>query len=83
MSANICSSRASNVITVETEGRSGLLYGIMCAMAQLNLTSSIARLATSAPWTCGSRHVAQNNGKTLKPAPQAEIRKEIHTAIHP
>jgi [protein-PII] uridylyltransferase len=77
------SSRTHTVIDLETGDRTGLLYDITRAIAELNLNISTARIVTDARRVRDSFYVTRENRRVEDPRQQEEIRNMIHHAIHP
>ncbi len=77
------SSRTHTVIDIETGDRTGLLYDITQAMAAAGLDISAARIVTDARRVRDSFYVTLDRRKIWEQEKQAQIRDELHNAIHP
>jgi [protein-PII] uridylyltransferase len=77
------SSRVHTVIDLETGDRTGLLYDITRAMAELGLDISTARIVTDARRVRDSFYVTANRAKIEDELRQTEIREALIRAIHP
>lgn len=77
------SSRSHTVVDIETGDRTGLLYDITRALADLGLDIATARIVTDARRVRDSFYVTLDGQKVEDEETQARIREALHNAIHP
>lgn len=77
------SSSTQTVIDIETGDRTGLLYDITRAMAEIGLDIATARIVTDARRVRDSFYVTKDSVKIEEPVLQNTVREAVHNAIHP